>query len=148
MTLTTWFTLLMVINERLLSRYTINYLNSIINYSILLVFLQFFYLFINNLFLNILDAYVIIYLNNMLIYSNNMSKHYQHIKKVLKYLCKTGLYTKVEKYEFYFKLVEYLEYNLSLSSLSISLSKTGQSPRKSRIFSLSQILLIFIASSF
>ena len=35
-----------------------------------------------------------IYLDNILIYSNNMSKHHWHIKKVLKYLCKTSLYAK------------------------------------------------------
>ena len=48
-----------------------------------------------------------------------MSEHHWHIKKVLKCLCKTGLYAKVEKYEFHFKSVEYLEYILFPSSLSM-----------------------------
>ena len=51
-----------------------------------------------------------------------MSKHCWHIK-VLKYLHKAGLYAKVEKYEFYSKLVEYLEYILFLSSLTMSNDK-------------------------
>ena len=49
-----------------------------------------------------------------------MSEHYWHIKEVLKHLLKAGLYTKAGKYEFYFELVEYLEYILSPSSLIMS----------------------------
>ena len=64
-----------------------------------------------------------IYLNDILIYTNNMSKHYQYIKKVLKRLCKAGLYAKVEKYKFHSKSVKYLEYILSLSSLTMSDNK-------------------------
>ena len=44
---------------------------------------------------------------------------YYHVKEVLKYLYKTGLYAKVEKCKFYSKLVEYLRYILSLSSLTM-----------------------------
>ena len=64
-----------------------------------------------------------IYLDNILIYLNNMSEHCQHVKKVLKYLYKTSLYTKAEKYEFYSELVEYLEYILSSSGLIMSDNK-------------------------
>jgi len=46
-----------------------------------------------------------IYLDNILIYSNNMSEHHWHIKKVLKCLCKAGIYAKAEKCEFYSKSV-------------------------------------------
>ena len=56
--------------------------------------------FINNIFFDLLDVYVVVYLDNILIYSNNMSEYHQHIKEVLKYLCKAGLYTKVEKCKF------------------------------------------------
>ena len=48
-----------------------------------------------------------------------MFEHHWHIKEVLKCLCKTNLYTKVEKCKFYSKLVEYLEYILSPSSLTM-----------------------------
>jgi len=52
-----------------------------------------------------------------------MSKHYKHVKEVLKYLCKAGLYAKAEKCKFHSKSVEYLEYILSLSSLIMSNDK-------------------------
>jgi len=52
-----------------------------------------------------------------------MSKHFQYVNKVLKHLFKAGLYAKVEKYEFHFKLVEYPEYILSPSSLTMSNDK-------------------------
>ena len=75
----------------------------------------------NNIFSDLLDVCVVIYLDDILIYSNNMSKHYQHVKEVLKYLCKAGLYAKAEKCEFYSKLVEYLGYIFSPSSLLLVL---------------------------
>jgi len=49
-----------------------------------------------------------------------MSEHHQHVKEVLKCLCKTGFYAKAEKCKFYSKLVEYLEYIFSLSGLTMS----------------------------
>ena len=61
-----------------------------------------------------------IYLDDILIYSNNMSEHHQHVKKVLKHLCKASLYAKAKKYKFHSKLVEYLGYILSPSSLTMS----------------------------
>ena len=79
--------------------------------------------FMNNIFSNLLDIYVMIYLDNILIYLNNMSEHHQHVKKVLKCLCKASLYTKVEKCKFHSKLVEYLGYILSSSGLTMSNDK-------------------------
>ena len=64
-----------------------------------------------------------IYLNDILIYLNNMSKHHQHVKEVLKHLYKAGLYAKAEKCEFYYELVEYLEYILLPSGLTMSDNK-------------------------
>ena len=61
-----------------------------------------------------------IYLDYILIYSNNMSKHCQHVKEVLKYFYKASLYAKVEKCKFHSKLVEYLEYIIFSSGLTIS----------------------------
>ena len=74
----------------------------------------------NDIFSNILDVCVMIYLDDILIYLNNMSKHYWHIKEVLKYLYKTGLYTKLKKCEFHSESVKYLKYILFSSSLIIS----------------------------
>ena len=61
-----------------------------------------------------------IYLDNILIYLNNMSEHYQHVKEVLKCLCKASLYAKAEKCKFYSESVEYLGYILSPSGLTMS----------------------------
>ena len=77
----------------------------------------------SDLFSDLLDVCVVFYLDNILIYSNNMSKHYQHVKKVLKCLYKAGLYVKVEKCKFHSKLVEYLGYIFSSSSLTMSNNK-------------------------
>ena len=52
-----------------------------------------------------------------------MFSHYQHVKEVLKCLYKTSLYAKAKKYKLHFKWVEYLEYILSLSSLTMSNNK-------------------------
>ena len=52
-----------------------------------------------------------------------MSKYHWHIKEVLKYFYKANLYIKVEKCEFYFKLIEYLKYILSPSGLTMSNNK-------------------------
>ena len=75
--------------------------------------------FMNNIFSDLLDVCVVIYLDNILIYSNNMSEHYQHVKEVLKCLCKTSLYAKAEKCKFHSESVEYLGYILSPSSLTM-----------------------------
>jgi len=76
--------------------------------------------FMNDIFSDLLDVYVVIYLDDILIYSNNMSKHHQHVKELLKYLCKAGLYAKAEKCKFHSKSVKYLGYILSPSGLTMS----------------------------
>jgi len=77
----------------------------------------------NDVFSDLLDVYVMIYLDDILIYSNNMSKHHWHVKEVLKYLHKAGLYVKAEKCKFHSKSVEYLEYILFSSGLTMSDNK-------------------------
>jgi len=64
-----------------------------------------------------------------------MSKHHWHVKEVLKCLYKAGLYAKAEKCEFHSESVEYLEYILSSSSLTMSNDKVKiiqdwQKPKK------------------
>ena len=79
--------------------------------------------FINDIFSDLLNICVMIYLDDILIYSNNMSKHHWHVKEVLKYLCKAGLYIKAEKCKFHSESVEYLGYILFPSSLTMSNNK-------------------------
>jgi len=52
-----------------------------------------------------------------------MSKHHWHVKEVLKHLHKASFYAKVEKCEIHYKLVEYLGYIFSFSSLTMSDNK-------------------------
>jgi len=52
-----------------------------------------------------------------------MSEHHQHIKEVLKHLCKAGLYAKAKKCKFHSESVEYLGYILSSSGLTMSNNK-------------------------
>jgi len=52
-----------------------------------------------------------------------MSEHHWHVKEVLKHLCKAELYAKAEKCEFHSESVEYLEYILSPSGLTMSNDK-------------------------
>jgi len=77
----------------------------------------------NDIFSDILNVCVVIYLDDILIYSNNMSEYHQHVKEVLKHLHKAGLYAKAEKCKFHSKSVEYLEYILSPSGLTMSNTK-------------------------
>ena len=79
--------------------------------------------FMNDIFSDLLDVCVVIYLDDILIYSSNMSEYHQHVKEALKCLCKASLYAKAEKCEFHSELVEYLEYILSPSGLTMSDNK-------------------------
>ena len=77
----------------------------------------------NDIFSNLLNVCIIIYLDDILIYLNNISEYHQYVKEVFKHLHKASLYTKAEKYEFHSESVEYLEYILSSSSLTMSNDK-------------------------
>jgi len=79
--------------------------------------------FINNIFSDLLDVCIVVYLNDILIYLDNIFQYKDHIKTVLCWLQKSRLYTKVEKYEFYFDSIEYLGYILFSSRLFMSSNK-------------------------
>jgi len=79
--------------------------------------------FINDVFSDLLDVCVVVYLDDILIYSNDIMQHWSHVKEVLKWLWKVGLYTKAEKYKFHSDSIEYLGYVLSPSGLTISDAK-------------------------
>ena len=76
--------------------------------------------FMNNMFSDPLDVCVVVYLDDILIYSNDIMQHQSHVKEVLKRLHKVELYTKAEKCKFHSDSVEYLDYVLSLSGLTMS----------------------------
>jgi len=77
----------------------------------------------NNMFSNLLDVCVVVYLDDILIYSNDITQHRSHVKEVLKWLQKAGLYAKAEKCEFHSDSIKYLGYVLSPSCLTMSDTK-------------------------
>ena len=79
--------------------------------------------FMNNIFSNLLNVCIVVYLDDILIYSNDITWHWRHIKAVLKWLCKLGLYTKAEKCKFHSDSMEYLSYVLPPSDLTMSNAK-------------------------
>ena len=79
--------------------------------------------FMNDVFSDLLDMCIVVYLYDILIYPDDITQHWNHIKEVLKWLHKSGLYAKTEKCEFHSDSVEYLDYILSLSSLTMSDTK-------------------------
>jgi hypothetical protein len=62
-------------------------------------------------------------LDDILIYSADKASHKEHVREVLRRLCKHGLYAKPEKCEFHTESTEYLGYLLSPSGLTMSPDK-------------------------
>ena len=79
--------------------------------------------FMNDIFSDLLNIFIVIYLDDILIYSDDMSQHWEHVKEVLHQLCKIRLYAKAKKCEFHSDSIEYLEYILSSSRLTMSSDK-------------------------
>ena len=79
--------------------------------------------FMNSIFSNLLDISVIMYLNDILIYSTDPAAHKKHVHEVLRRFRLHGLYAKPEKCEFHSSSIEYLGYQLSTNSLSMSSNK-------------------------
>jgi len=77
----------------------------------------------NGIFSDLLDVCIVVYLDDILIYSDDITQHQNHIKEVLKWLCKAELYAKTEKYKFHLDSMEYLGYVLSPSGLTMSNAK-------------------------
>jgi len=50
--------------------------------------------FMNDMFSDIFDVCIVVYLDDILIYSNNITQYWSHVKEVLKWLYKLGLYMK------------------------------------------------------
>jgi hypothetical protein len=79
--------------------------------------------FVNSVFADMLDICVIIYLDDILIYSQDLASHKNHVREVLRCLCKHQLYAKPEKCEFHSMSMEYLGYLLSPDGLTMSNEK-------------------------
>ena len=79
--------------------------------------------FMNDVFGDLLDVCVVVYLDDILIYSENPAKHKKHVREVLTWLCKHGLYAKAEKCEFHVETTEFLGYILTPNGLQMGQEK-------------------------
>jgi hypothetical protein len=57
--------------------------------------------FMNDTLRKYLNVFCIIYLNDILIYNRTRKKHLSHVRKMLEFLKQAGLYTKIQKCEFF-----------------------------------------------
>ena len=73
----------------------------------------------NNWLHNYLDFFYIIYFDYILTYSNIFEKHIIYIYQIFAHICKYGLYSKYEKYEFH-TVKEVFSYRLSDRVLRVS----------------------------
>ena len=79
--------------------------------------------FMNDIFSNMVDVCVVIYLDDILIYLNNIDDHHTHVQEVLCHLWKNGLYARAPKCAFHTDTVEYLNYILSPTGLTMDSTK-------------------------
>jgi Reverse transcriptase (RNA-dependent DNA polymerase) len=79
--------------------------------------------FLNGIFSDLLNVYVIIYLDNILIFSGNKDHHFRHVSKVLKQLCKHGLYANGKKCDFHSESVDYLSHMIGPNGLQMDPAK-------------------------
>ena len=73
--------------------------------------------------LHCLDTFIIIYLDDILIFSKNPKEHQEHVREVLTCLQKNQLFAKPEKCEFSINKTEFLGFEISPNSISMSQSK-------------------------
>ncbi len=85
--------------------------------------LIFFQQYINDVLWNFLNNFCQVYLNNILIYSKTRKKHRNHVKLVLRWLCKAELQMNIQKCKFNVEETVFLEIIVSELNLHMNLSK-------------------------
>ena len=78
---------------------------------------------VNDVFQDLLDIFLIIYLYDLMFYSMTQKEHDSHAHQVLKLLLEYGLYTKLVKWSFDCKQVEFLGYVISPKGFSMDPTK-------------------------
>jgi hypothetical protein len=79
--------------------------------------------YLNDTIREALDRFASAYLDHILIYSNSVEEHEEHVKWIMEYLLKAGLYLKPEKCEFHKKTVKYLGLIISTKGVSMDQDK-------------------------
>ena len=77
----------------------------------------------NSIFTDLLDICILVYLDDILIYSDDSEDHERHVCKVLRRLRNNKLYAHADKCSFRKDTVEYLDYILAPSGLTMDNNK-------------------------
>ena len=78
---------------------------------------------INDVLREYLDVFVIAYLDDILVYSKTLEEYRLYISRILEYLGIRDLRLKPEKYKFYIKEVNFLEFIVGRNGIRIDLIK-------------------------
>jgi hypothetical protein len=81
--------------------------------------------YINRAIARLLNNFVVIYLDNILIYSKKGKDYKDYMRQVLERLRKHKLYTKLFKYKFCVKQVEYLRFIVTAEKVKPNLARVN-----------------------
>src|SRR5882724_8222751 len=80
--------------------------------------------FMNHIFRDMTDIFVVIHLDDILIFSNSLEDHHVHVRHVLERLHKYDLHSKPEKCLFHTQKIEFLDFMITPSGISMDSAKT------------------------
>lgn len=78
---------------------------------------------INTIFREEIDKFVIIYIDDILVYSDSLEIHIEHLRQVFKKLRRHQLYENIDKSEFEFEQINFLDHLMSLDGISLNMQK-------------------------
>jgi hypothetical protein len=73
----------------------------------------------NKVFMEYLAKFVVVFIDDILIFSKDEEKHDEYVRLVLQKLIENQLYTKLNKYKFWFKEVSFLGHIISEGGISV-----------------------------
>ena len=78
--------------------------------------------YINKILTDMIDVFCVVYFNNILIYSSSLEKHWNHIKQVLKCLCKFQFFINLKKCAFAVQQINFLKFVISVKKIVMNLN--------------------------
>ena len=76
-----------------------------------------FQVYINKILASMIDVFYVVYLNDILIYSSLLKKHWDHIRQVLKCLCKFQFFANLKKCAFTVQQIDFLKFIISVKEV-------------------------------